>query len=157
MLHREIDGFTDTHEATKEAKEIFRPHYRLYSGAFVDVAYDHFLAADENEFPGNSLWDFTQKVYADISEQQHWLPERFARMFPHMKKENWLYNYRSLPGISKSFGGLVYRAAYLSESDTAIKLFQEHYQLLLKCYRHFWLDVKPFAQQHFNIQLTRSL
>ena len=43
MLHRHIDNFTDTHEATREAKEIFRPHYRLYSGAFVDVVYDHCL------------------------------------------------------------------------------------------------------------------
>ena len=50
MLHRAIDTFTDDHEATKEAKNIFRPAYRLYSGAFVDVVYDHFLATDENEF-----------------------------------------------------------------------------------------------------------
>lgn len=42
MLHRMIDTFTDAHETTKEAKEVFRPHYRLYSGAFVDVVYDHF-------------------------------------------------------------------------------------------------------------------
>jgi acyl carrier protein phosphodiesterase len=27
-----IDTFTDEHPATKEAKEFFRPHYRLYSG-----------------------------------------------------------------------------------------------------------------------------
>ena len=26
MLHRAIDTFTDTHEATKLAKEVFRPH-----------------------------------------------------------------------------------------------------------------------------------
>ena len=48
MLHRLIDDFTDNHPATKEAKEFFRPDYRLYSGAFVDVVYDHFLAIDEN-------------------------------------------------------------------------------------------------------------
>jgi len=45
-LHRAIDTFTDSHPATKEAKEVFRPHYRLYAGAFIDVAYDHFLAND---------------------------------------------------------------------------------------------------------------
>jgi acyl carrier protein phosphodiesterase len=41
-LHRAIDQFTDTHEATREAKQVFRPAYRLYSGAFVDVVYDHY-------------------------------------------------------------------------------------------------------------------
>src|SRR6202008_4422095 len=57
-LHRFIDSFTDEHEATKEAKEVFRPAYRLYSGAFVDVVYDHFLATDENEFTEDSLLSF---------------------------------------------------------------------------------------------------
>src|SRR4029077_7560850 len=33
-LHRAIDQFTDQHSATKEAKEFFRPDYRLYAGAF---------------------------------------------------------------------------------------------------------------------------
>ena len=51
-LHRLIDAYTDTHPATARAKEIFRPHYRLYSGAVMDVLYDHFLAIDPGEFDG---------------------------------------------------------------------------------------------------------
>ncbi|HEY8657933.1 MAG TPA: hypothetical protein VIL78_02790, partial [Hanamia sp.] len=43
-LHRLIDSFTDSHEVTARAKKFFRPQYRLYSGAFVDIVYDHFLA-----------------------------------------------------------------------------------------------------------------
>lgn len=154
-LHREIDRFTDIHQATKEAKEIFRPAYRLYSGALVDVLYDHFLAVDESEFPGNSLFDFTQQVYTSLDEQMQWLPERFVHMFPYMKNENWLFNYRTLEGIRKSLGGLIYRSAYLTESDTAFKLFKEHYQLLQQYYRHFWSEAKPFAQQQFEL-LTRK-
>ena len=46
-LHRLIDTFTDFNPVTKKAKEFFRPEYRLYSGAFVDVVYDHFLANDD--------------------------------------------------------------------------------------------------------------
>ena len=45
-LHHAIDEFTDNHPATKQAKEFFRSDYRLYSGAFVDIVYDHFLAND---------------------------------------------------------------------------------------------------------------
>ncbi len=155
-LHREIDRFTDTHDATREAKEIFRPQYRLYSGPFMDILYDHFLAVDENEFPGNSLFDFSQEVYASLNEQMQWLPERFVLMFPYMKKENWLFNSRTPSGISKSLSGLVYRSAYLTESDTAFKLFQEHYQLLQQCYRHFWPEVKPFAKKQYELLLGKS-
>lgn len=151
MLHRMIDTFTDLHEATKEAKEVFRPHYRLYSGAFMDVVYDHFLAADPSEFSEPALLGFSKQVYAMLDEQAQWLPERFALMFPYMKEHNWLFNYRTRWGTGKSLGGVVRRSAYLTESDTAYHLFEQHYQLLQDCYRHFWASVKPFAKEQFDL------
>jgi acyl carrier protein phosphodiesterase len=153
-LHRAIDLFTDTHTATKEAKEIFRPHYRLYCGAFVDVAYDHFLAIDENEFNKSTLLEFSQQVYAILEKNIQWLPEHFGKMFPYMKSQNWLYNYRTKWGTGKSFGGLVHRSVYLTESDAAYQLFNEHYQRLQEHYRHFWKDVKPFAQKQLSLLLN---
>ena len=150
-LHRAIDIFTDAHEATREAKEFFRPHYRLYSGAIVDVIYDHFLALDENEFTESSLYDFSLQVYSSIDKQEKWWPERFAIMFPYMKEHNWLFNYRTRWGTGKSMGGLVRRAAYLTESETAFHLFEEHYQPLQLCYRHFWDELKPFARWQFEV------
>lgn len=150
-LHRMIDTFTDAHPATKEAKEFFRPHYRLYSGAFIDVVYDHFLATDITEFTQPSLLEFSEQVYAVLEENKQWLPERFASMFPYMRSQNWLYNYRTIWGTEKSFGGLVRRSVYLTESDTASKLFNEHYQPLQDCYRHFWQEAKPFAQKQYEL------
>src|SRR5690349_12966432 len=85
MLHRAIDTYTDEHAATKEAKEFFRPHYRLYSGAFIDVVYDHFLALDATEFTESSLFAFSQQTYQVLEEYKQWLPEPFAGMFPYMK------------------------------------------------------------------------
>lgn len=150
-LHRAIDTFTDNHTATKEAKEIFRPAYRLYSGAFVDVVYDHFLATDINEFSEGSLLDFSQQVYNTLDDYMVHFPEKFANSFPYMKQHNWLYNYRTRWGIEKSMGGVVRRASYLSESETAFTLFEQHYQLLEQCYRHFWADLKPFAKQQLEL------
>src|SRR5688500_9069105 len=62
-LHRAIDDFTDSHAAVKKAKEVFRDPYRLYAGAFVDIAFDHFLAIDKNEFPEGALELFSKDVY----------------------------------------------------------------------------------------------
>ena len=149
-LHRAIDTFTDSHEATRAAKEVFRPAYRLYSGAVVDVIYDQFLAADDKEFSEQSLQDFAGGVYSVLNDHQPHFPERFARMFLYMKEQNWLFHYRSRWGAGKSLGGLVRRAQHLTESETAFRLFEEHYQLLSDCYRHFWSEVKPFANQTFT-------
>ena len=129
-VHREIDRFTDTHSATKEAKEIFRPAYRLYAGSLMDVIYDHFLALDENEFTDESLKAFTINTYAMLDQFTDHFPEKFSRMYPYMKAQNWLYNYRYRQGIEKSLAGVVRRAKYLEESDTAYLLFNEHYDEL---------------------------
>jgi acyl carrier protein phosphodiesterase len=151
MLHRMIDSFTDEHPATAAAKEPFRAAYRLYSGAIIDVIYDHFLANDEREFPGNTLADFATQTYTVLNAHQEVLPLNFRTMLPYMEKHDWLYNYRTLEGIGKSLEGLVRRAAYLTESNTAMKLLEQHYQLLGDCYRQFWSDMKPYALEQFEL------
>lgn len=150
-LHRAIDEFTDAHPATKKAASFFRPAYRLYSGAFVDVVYDHFLALDINEFDNpTSLNYFTTQTYNILDENFSWLPERFQNMFPHMKQHNWLYNYQYPLGIERSFGGLVRRAAYISESETAFAVFMENYNELKDCYQIFFPSVKKFSHQYVS-------
>ena len=149
-LHRAIDTFTDSHDATREAKEFFRPAYRLYAGAFVDVVYDHFLAIHPDEFTEDTLFDFSQEVYSMMDNSLPLLPERFARMYPHMKQQNWLFNYRTLQGTGWSLEGVVRRSAYLSDSTIAFQIFKDHYQPLQHCFRQFWADVKPFAYSQFT-------
>lgn len=144
-LHREIDRFTDAHFVTREAKEIFRPAYRLYSGSIIDILYDHFLALDENEFTDKSLATFTRYTYETLDRYEKYFPEQFGMMYPYMKMHNWLYNYRFLPGIQKSLGGLVRRAKYLQESDTAYTLFINHYGELKKLYQLFFPELKKIA------------
>jgi acyl carrier protein phosphodiesterase len=149
-LHRAIDTFTDSHEATQLAKNIFRPAYRLYSGAFVDVVYDHFLATDPSEFNEETLKRFSENVYDILDLHINYLPERFLRMFPYMKWQNWLFNYHSRWGTEASFGGLVKRARYIRESETAASLFEEHYKTLHECYKVFFPDLKSFAFKMFE-------
>lgn len=144
-LHRAIDQFTDEHPATQAAKKIFQPHYRLYSSAFVDVVYDHFLANDVNEFPGNSLQPFAQQVYNTLADHTHIFPEKFAGMFPYMKRYDWLSNYRERWGIQRSFEGLARRALHIKESDTAFALFEKHFDELEQCYRDFFPALKEFS------------
>ena len=149
MLHRAIDGFTDSHAATAEAKTVFKPAYRLYSGAFVDVVYDHFLATDPQIFATETDLDrFTQSVYTDIFSSFLHVPENLHPFFTRMKAQNWLYNYRLPYGIEKSFGGLVYRSQYLTDALPALQIFETHYDFLKQCYRQFFPDLLAFATMY---------
>jgi acyl carrier protein phosphodiesterase len=146
-LHRAIDAFTDSHEATKEAKQFLKPALGLYAGAFTDIVYDHFLAIDPNEFnASNTLASFTVTTYTQLEKHFPFFPERFQLMFPHMQKHNWLYNYQFSWGIEKSFGGLVRRAAYLSDAGPAFKLFEQNYDALKECYAFFFPQLKAFTK-----------
>lgn len=149
-LHRAIDTFTDTHEATKAAMHFFKTPYRLYSGPIIDIIYDHFLATDTTIFPHQSLLPFTHNVYQTLENNAAHLPPSFARMLPYMKTENWLWNYRTQEGIARSLRGLVRRATYLNDSETALQLFQQHYTGLKQCYQGFIEDVKTFAKQQIQ-------
>lgn len=146
-LHRAIDTFTDDHAAVKQAKELFRPHYRLYAGAFVDVVFDHFLATDASHFNSDSLLSFSQETYQTLDGFTSLFPERFARMYPYMKTQNWLYNYQQRWGIEKSLEGVVRRSKYLTESDTAFQLFEKHYEELRHSYTNFFPHLYDFAKQ----------
>lgn len=150
-LHRAIDEFTDAHPATRTAKEFFRPAYRLYAGAFMDVVYDHFLALDKNEFETPAaLQNFTTQTYNILEEKFELLPPRFQHFFPHMKQHNWLFNYQYPEGIERSFGGLVRRAAYMNESATAFAVFMENYNELKQCYDIFFPTLKKFASLYVS-------
>lgn len=149
-LHRLIDDFTDSHPVTQEAKQVFKPYYRLYSSAFMDVVYDHFLAISAEEFPEDALFSFSQRTYALMAQQQQLMPEKFQRVFYYMRMQNWLYGYRTKQGMYNSFGGLVKRAAYLQDSDPAIKVFEQEYDFLQTCFTAFWPELKTFALEQFN-------
>ncbi len=150
-LHRDIDHFTDTHEAIRTAKEYFRPVYRLYSGALVDVVFDHYLAIEPSVFSERSLLEFSQEVYNELEKHQSAFAQRFAFMFPYMKEQNWLYNYRLTGGIEKSLKGVIRRAAYIDEAAPAIELFHQHYQPLQEIFRQFWPELEAFAREKWRI------
>jgi len=146
VLHRAIDTFTDEHATTREAKNIFKPYYRLYSAAFIDVSYDHFLANDWQQFTDeDSLSSFSQQVYLSLDNFSTLFPEGFRMMYPYMKQQNWLYNYRHRTGIERSFAGVVRRSAYLTDSQTAFKLFEDNYNRLQVYYTDFFPALQRFA------------
>ena len=151
QLHRFIDEFTDAHPVTAKAKSFFRPQYRLYSGAFIDVVYDHFLALDTNRFAEyQNIENFSQHVYQLLENNFLHFPPHFQKMLPYMREQNWLYNYQFKEGIQKGFQGLVYRAAYLNESIIAYEIFNQYYDELKNCYEEFFPELMESAQKKLS-------
>jgi acyl carrier protein phosphodiesterase len=148
-LHRLIDSYTDMHPSIAKCKTYFREDYRLYAGAFVDAMFDHFIANDPQCFESEKhLLDFTQKTYQHIEQHINILPVKFQSVFPYMKAENWLYHYRTLKGMEKSFGGLVRRAQYLNRDEqSAFRTLVTNFYTLNQFYYEFIDDVKAYVNK----------
>lgn len=150
QLHRAIDSFTDAHPVNAIARKVFRPAVGLYAGAFVDIVYDHYLAKDTLAFPGESLFEYSQWVYATIGNYSAWFPDRFAVMYPYMKSQDWLTNYQERWGIEKSMAGLVRRAKYLEDSQAVFAAFEAEYDFLEKCYHRFFPELLLFVNNYYR-------
>jgi acyl carrier protein phosphodiesterase len=145
-LHRAIDTFTDTHPAVREAKTAFKPDYGLYSAPLTDIAFDHFLANDPLIFPfPASLSAFARQTYSHMASRSSLFPDRFSRLFPYMRDQDWLSGYRAMEGIFASFAGLARRATYMPLPDEACRLFEVHYQYIRECYTAFFPELATFA------------
>lgn len=148
QLHRFIDAYTDLHSSTQKAKIFFQPYVRLYSGAFVDIVYDYFLANDKNEFEQDGLSIFSKETYKNLEQYKEHFPDIFAQYFQYMKSQDWLYHYQFIAGIEKSMMGLVRRAKYLESSEKCYEAFLKNHEALNDCYSTFFPDVKKNARDY---------
>ena len=122
----------------------------MYSGAFVDVVYDHFLATNKTILNEEEWLVFTKISYDLLANQSIHFPEKFASMFPYMQSQNWLFNYRYIWGIENSFGGLVRRAKYLDSAKEAFVALNNNYAEIEVLTAIFLSDVQVFASNQFQ-------
>ena len=145
-LHRAIDTFTDAHPLIHEAKAPFRPLVRLYSGAFVDVAFDYFLANDTAENSQCEWQEHSQRIYAVLRRYEEFLPEVFKKVLDKMQQDDWLYNYRNEWGIEYSFRNVVNKAQFLDKTTNVFPAFLANKDFLREKYEIFFPEIKSFAQ-----------
>ena len=100
LLHRSIDTYTDAHPVFRESTKRLHERYHHYAGVIVDVFYDHFLSKNWTKYSSEPLQDFIQRFYSSLTDNYAILSDRTKGMMPYMIRENWLYSYRTIEGIS---------------------------------------------------------
>ena len=151
LLHRKIDSFTDLDASSLRAQVWFRPDYGLYASPIIDTLFDHYLATDPHYFRSEKdLLGFSQDVYKILEKHQSYFPERFAMMFPYMREQNWLYNYRTMMGARRSLQGLHRRAQHMPPADEAYNTFITRYYELAQCYYEFMEKAYKFVNDELK-------
>ncbi|WP_162053910.1 acyl carrier protein phosphodiesterase [Pontibacter pamirensis] len=145
-LHRLIDHYTDTHPVVAETKARLRPKYRKFAPVIADMYYDHFLAANFENYAPKPLSAFAQEVYALIQQHYELLPPRVQHLFPYMQQHNWLLSYAQLEGIAQALTGMSRRAKFVSGMETAGEELQEHYTLYAAEFETFFPELVQFVE-----------
>jgi len=149
-IHREIDTYTDQHPIIHEAKKVFQPLVRLYSGAFVDVSMDYYLANDSHIYSETEWKQHSEKVYDTLFKNEALLPESFKSFLPKMASDDWLYNYRYEWGIKFSLQNVLYKAKYLQKDIPVFAAFLEKKDFLGECYQAFFPELQEHIKRQFS-------
>lgn len=152
LLHREIDSFTDSHPIVQQSKQRLFPKYRHYSAVIVDMFYDHFLAANWNQYSSVPLKDFAAKCYQTLlSRNDLPLPSEF--MLRYMHEQDWLSNYATKEGIERALTGLSNRAAFESEMEKSVEDLYQDYELYSDEFHGFF----PQLKQHCDLWVAENI
>lgn len=144
QLHRSIDVFTDRHPLVDAALSRFSMTRRRYSGIVLDVFFDHCLARDWQLYADQPLSHFTSDVYRVLSAQAQ-LPERLARIAPHMVAHDWLGSYQDFEVLAQVLRGISRRLTRPEELAAAMHELRILYEPLSEDFRLFYPQLQAFA------------
>ena len=134
-MHQFVDKFTDTHLLVKASKNRITNHFRLLSGVFVDVFYDHFLAKNFEHIANISLEGFCKHIYETLEKNLNGLPPMLQHFIPIIISENILFSYRELEGIQTALIRINRRVSKKFSVRLAMVNFKNIYEPLE---RDFW-------------------
>ncbi|WP_426618182.1 ACP phosphodiesterase [Pseudomonas rustica] len=145
QLHRRIDVFTDRHPLVDVALGRFTETRRRYAGIVLDVFFDHCLARDWRLYAEQPLAVFTADVYRVLTHERE-LPERLAKIAPHMVANDWLGSYQEFEVLEQVLRGISRRLSRPEELAGAMQELRRLYEPLSEDFRLFYPHLQGFAQ-----------
>ena len=145
ILHRRIDLYTDSHPIVLSSCKRLWDKYRHYSPVIIDIFYDHFLAANWNNYSAVPLEKFADDAYRLMEKNYELLPEKIQFMLGYMSKQNWLVNYAQVEGIRKTLTGMSRRTPFESGMEKAVESLVEHYPIFKNEFELFFEELKKYV------------
>lgn len=150
ILHRAIDTYTDSHPVVKKSVHRLFPVYSHYSTVIVDILYDHFLAANWEQFSSTPLSRYVSDFYELLEVNLKELPENIQKFYPYMVKDNWLLNYATIGGIGKILSQMNHRTKNRSKMDLAVHELELYYHEFQEEFFEFFEDLEKFTFSRIN-------
>lgn len=156
LLHRSIDSFTDTHKNCREAKELFRKDFGLYSGIVMDFLYDHILAINWKEYSNMELRLFAGYVHKVLNANISYLPARVQGFLPFLIQHKRLESYATETGINHSMNIMSKYTSFPPKSERAMEIYRENRIYLIENFNVFMKELIFFVEINHGIFLRKN-
>ncbi|MFC2151209.1 ACP phosphodiesterase [Bacteroidota bacterium] len=153
LLHRFIDSFTDKSTHTIDAKQLFAPKYRKYSGIVVDIIYDHFLASDWSKYSFVPFEEFIADFHEILIRNNDMLPKEVQNFIPKLIENERLYSYREIGGIWSVLKTMPKYTSLPDHTDFAIETLKNNYEFLKRNFFLFFTDIIYYIKTVHNIDI----
>jgi acyl carrier protein phosphodiesterase len=145
LLHREIDSFAGQNGHFLRSKRRLDQSFGHYRGVLVDLFYDHFLAANWEDYADVPYSVFISDAWRVLCEHKEFLPDKLQRIMLFMFRD-WLPSYGDIGGIAAVLHRIsrfrLKRANRLGEGAEALS---RHYEGLYEDFQKFLPELISFS------------
>lgn len=145
-LHRAIDAYTDAHPVVVRSRERLQERRRV-AGVIVDLAYDHFLAANWYRFSDEPLGTFCHRSYSVLLSRVDEYPPRLRALLPRIASDDWLSAYADLENVGYALERIGSRLRRADLLLGVIDDLRRHYPGLEQDFLAFFPDLADHATQ----------
>lgn len=154
-LHRSIDSFTDSHEEVKICINLLKPGYGRYAGIVTDVFFDHFLAANWNDYSVVSLRNFAKHAHAVFLSNFSLLPFRVKQFLPFLIQHKRLESYANLENLFEVLNIMSRRTSLPTQTNWAIQVLEREYEQFESLFRSFFADLTDYVEAEFEVEIVK--
>lgn len=155
-LHRAIDSFTDQHPEVRAAARLLPPVYRRYAGIITDIAFDHYLARDWQDYHPQPLPDFAREALATLLDHRHLMPPAAAALATHMHQRQSLASYASPNFPPRALAAIAARLSRPSSLASAPQALAAASAPLHAAFRRFYPQLIAYARHWQADELTQT-
>jgi len=124
-LHRFIDDFTDS------SKNVIAS----------DILLDHHLSREWSSYSDHNYQEFVDFVYENTDAQLNELHPEFQWMYSKLKQYGWLFDYPSIPGISKIMELFSRRIGFENDLLKTVDIYQTRQTEIDQLFHDFLIEI----------------
>jgi acyl carrier protein phosphodiesterase len=156
LLHREIDSFTGQNCHFLCSKRRLDQSFGHYRGVLVDLFYDHFLAANWEDYADVPYSVFISDAYRVLYEHKEFLPAKLQRIMPYIFRD-WLPSYRTIGGIAAVLHRMShFRLKRVNRLGEGAEALSRHYGGIYGDFRKFLPELIAFSGSKVIVAINKD-